>query len=667
VKVPDPFRWLPLLLVLAACGSDGVPVTAWSRDGHAVTLPGNAWFGDLPRASSYTLHASVHLPSVDVDQPHTLSFECFHGALQLRAGGVEIPDVGDVAVGEHRFLIGTDHARDGTLELDLLVKGDPLSVGFGVAPRLASGLITEPSGTARFNRQASIVDLALIAIFALLSGLSYMLDRRRVADGAFAIGVLVSSVAPLAYLGLVAPFGRFGLAIIGASICGANLAVIYFLHASFELGPKPRLLIRIYIATLLVAPLVPFSNTVLIAWNAVHFATDIMFLRHVIGGLWRAARGGPSRLDARLLIVMIVLMFAIAGPDLIGIMLGHSVLDGLHTLSLGAATFAVAQAIHLARDQVARQRALEQTGEELRRQVAERSRELHDALAKLARQPGALVADRTIDDRYRVVKKIGAGGMGAVYEVERISDGKRFALKTLRGQADTDLMARFAREAQIAADISHPNLVPVLDVGISDGALFLVMPLVGGGSLEQARSKFGMAQWAKPLLVQIAEGLAALHARDIVHRDLKPGNVLLVGSTAQIADFGLAAVGGGVVDAAGDTLASGDPLADTAAPASPLTQRGDIFGTPAYMAPELAAGTKDARPSSDIFAFGVIAVEMLTGRSAFAEPPVMARLHGRAIAAPVVDGVPPIIARCLDLDPTLRPTAGELAAALRAP
>jgi serine/threonine-protein kinase len=415
---------------------------------------------------------------------------------------------------------------------------------------------------------------------------------------------------------------------------------------------------------LIVAPAVAYSKIIGVTWNAVHFASDILFLRHVIGGLWRASRTGPRKLDARLLILMITVMFAIAGPDVLGLVLGHSVFMGLHTLSLGAASFAIAQAIHLARDQVARQRTLEQTSEELRRQVAERSRELHDALAKLGRTSNALVADRTIDNRYRVIKKIGAGGMGAVYEVERLSDAKHFALKTLRGHADTELMARFAREAQIAADISHPNLVPVLDVGISDGSLFLVMPLVEGGSLEQARTKFGTAAWAKPLLAQIAEGLAALHAREIVHRDLKPGNVLLVGTTAQIADFGLAAIG---VDTAGDTLPSSDALADTAAPISPLTQRGDIFGTPGYMAPELAAGTKDARPSSDIFAFGVIAVEMLTAKPAFEEPPVMARLHGRAIApSPAVETVPPIIARCLDLDPTKRPHASELATALRA-
>ena len=209
-------------------------------------------------------------------------------------------------------------------------------------------------------------------------------------------------------------------------------------------------------------------------------------------------------------------------------------------LPLGAIAFTVAQALHLAREQNSRQRTLERTAEELRRQVAERSRELAEALAKLAAQPvKPLDTDRTIDGRYRVLKKLGAGGMGAVYEVERLADHQRFALKTLRGRSDPDAMARFAREAQIAAQIDHPNLVPVIDVGIADGQLFLVMPIVTGGSLEHARREFGNAVWAKPLLRQIAEGLAALHAREIVHRDLKPANILVATDQVRIADLAL--------------------------------------------------------------------------------------------------------------------------------
>jgi hypothetical protein len=307
-----------------------------------------------------------------------------------------------------------------------------------------------------------------------------------------------------------------------------------------------------------------------------------------------------------------------------------------------------------------RERELDRVNEEVRRQVAERSRELSETLGRLSQAPVAIEADRTIDGRYRVVRRLGVGGMGAVYEVERAADHRRLALKTLRGRANPDRLARFAREAQIAAQLDHPNLVPVLDVGIADGVLFLVMPLIGGGSLEQQRARFGDAGWAAPLLARIAAGLAALHERGILHRDLKPGNILMADGVPQIADFGLSSLR---VDPTGDTLASPDPRADTAAP---LTRAGDLMGTPAYMAPELVAGASAASPASDVFAFGVIAYELMCGRAPFAEPIVFARAEGRAVEMPSLDGVGAPIARALDLDPAKRPSAVELAAEMRA-
>src|SRR5205085_5504290 len=103
-----------------------------------------------------------------------------------------------------------------------------------------------------------------------------------------------------------------------------------------------------------------------------------------------------------------------------------------------------------------------------------------------------------------------------------------------------DRMNRFATEAKIVAAIDHTNLVPVIDIGFSGNDMFIVMPLVEGGSLEQVRGRFGDPAWALPLLAQIASGLAALHARGIVHRALRPSNVLLARGTARITDIGLA-------------------------------------------------------------------------------------------------------------------------------
>ncbi len=319
------------------------------------------------------------------------------------------------------------------------------------------------------------------------------------------------------------------------------------------------------------------------------------------------------------------------------------------------------QLIDRERDRAAelRERELERVSEEVRRQVAERSRELSEALGKLSHGRVAVEAERMIDGRYRIVRRLGAGGMGVVYEVERSGDQRRLALKTLRGRASPDTMARLAREAHIAAQLDHPNLVPVLDIGIADGGLFLVMPLIGGGSLEQQRARFGDALWATPLLGSIVAGLAALHERGILHRDLKPGNILLADGVPAIADFGLASVS---IDPHADTLASSAAHADTAAP---LTRAGDLMGTPAYMAPELAAGASSASPASDVFAFGVIAHELLLGCRPFAEPVVFARAEGRVVPPLKLDGIPDLVARSLELEPAKRPTAVELATALR--
>ena len=192
---------------------------------------------------------------------------------------------------------------------------------------------------------------------------------------------------------------------------------------------------------------------------------------------------------------------------------------------------------------------LETLNEELRRQIAERSREIAELLGRTAYHGLEDVAPGTIfDGRYRVVRALGAGGMGAVHEVERQSDGRRFALKVLAAGGSPSMAARFAREAEIAAKLRHPHLVTIVDFGVSSSStMFLVMELVEGHSIEAERQRFGDASWALPLLAQIADGLEELHARSIVHRDLKPANVLLQVARrdtplARIADFGLSRV-----------------------------------------------------------------------------------------------------------------------------
>ncbi len=298
---------------------------------------------------------------------------------------------------------------------------------------------------------------------------------------------------------------------------------------------------------------------------------------------------------------------------------------------------------------------------ELAHQVAERSRELGAALSR----PDAPRTGRAsrFGDRYEVLRPLGEGGMGAVFEVERKTDGRRLALKVIAGQVSREHAARFAREAEIGARVRDPHLVSIVDVGMAEGSPFLVMELVTGGTLESRRERFGDPTWAVPVLRDVAAGLAALHDAGIVHRDLKPANVLLDASgRAKVADFGIARVG-----FAG---ASVDPSAATAA-AGGLTGTGAWVGTPLYMAPESSRGGRESAPPADVFAFGLLAYELITRERPFATPAVLLALADQPLPPPadlrsglVEDRARSVIPRCLARDPADRPTIREIRTAL---
>jgi hypothetical protein len=297
---------------------------------------------------------------------------------------------------------------------------------------------------------------------------------------------------------------------------------------------------------------------------------------------------------------------------------------------------------------------------EVSHQVAERSRELGQALVRGADtvQVSLPTVGETFHTRYHVVRQLGAGGMGAVFEVERITDQKRFALKVLTGVVSAAEAARFAREAEIGALIHDANLVSIVDVGVTNGTPFLVMEMASDGSLEDCRSRFGDTAWALPILKQIARGLDALHKSGIIHRDLKPANVLMDGTTIRISDFGISRL---------ETSSSGaDAMAATI---DALTRTGILLGTPQYMAPEAARGGRNIQPSADVFAFGIIAYELLTKRTPFAIPPVLLAVAQQQL--PAVDLVGGIDARaaaairaCVAEDAVARPSAAAIVEAL---
>ena len=220
---------------------------------------------------------------------------------------------------------------------------------------------------------------------------------------------------------------------------------------------------------------------------------------------------------------------------------------------------------------------------------------------------------------YRIVRKLGEGGMGVVYAAEDERLRREVAIKTIRAASDSSARERFFREARAAASLSHPNVCQLFDIGETEGRPFLVMELLEGEALSDAlrRGALPTAE-ALPIALGILTALEALHARGFVHRDLKPSNVFLTKHGVKLLDFGLAreakpmAIGSDAT-----TLQPGD---------APLTVTGMIVGTPRYMAPEqLLSAPVDER--TDLFAAGTMLFEMVSGKPAFHDENAMRLYH----------------------------------------
>jgi serine/threonine-protein kinase len=213
-----------------------------------------------------------------------------------------------------------------------------------------------------------------------------------------------------------------------------------------------------------------------------------------------------------------------------------------------------------------------------------------------------------LSERYRIVRKIGEGGMGAVYQAEHALIEKRLALKVLFPELTrrTDLVARFLQEAKSASRIGHENVIDISDFGQSpEGLVYIAMEYLEGQDLGYMMKATGPLPWARarPILMQIAKALRAAHEHGIIHRDMKPENVFLIQRDGRpdfvkVLDFGIAKS----VNETGD--------------GPRLTQAGMIFGTPEYMSPEQAQGqTPDHRV--DIYALGCVMYHLLTGHVPF--------------------------------------------------
>jgi len=219
--------------------------------------------------------------------------------------------------------------------------------------------------------------------------------------------------------------------------------------------------------------------------------------------------------------------------------------------------------------------------------------------------------------RYRVLSKLGGGGMGVVYEAEDLELGRRVALKFLPDEveAGSKALERFRREARAASALNHPGICVLHDIDEHEGRPFLVLERLEGHTLAELLHDGPLpVERVVELCDQIADALDAAHRAGIVHRDLKPANLFVTQrGQVKILDFGLARIATGSADSTG----SGTP-ADAPTIVDPrLTETGAVVGTVAYMSPEQARGQMlDAR--SDLFSLGIVLYEATTGRLPFA-------------------------------------------------
>ncbi len=263
--------------------------------------------------------------------------------------------------------------------------------------------------------------------------------------------------------------------------------------------------------------------------------------------------------------------------------------------------------------------------------------------------PGAveLVPGAVLTGRFRIVAKLGEGGMGEVYRAEDLKLGQAVALKflTRRGASDPAHRRRLLAEVRLGRQVSHPGVCRLYDIVELGERVFVVMEYVDGEDLASLLRRIGRLPPDKGLAVarELCAGLAAIHDQGIVHRDLKPGNIMIDASgRARITDFGLASeLGGGA---------------------------GERSGTPAYMAPEQGRG-EPTSPASDVYALGLVVYEILTGRRLFSGGTQEVReARTRPLSLPTASGVEadvrPVIERCLALDPRARPRDARAVLAL---
>ena len=521
-----------LSLVLAVTGCAGVPeetlrLSQWAaelpgrHDPTPVTLPTHL-DRSLPRGpAEYVLRTTVEVPARMRGLPLTLAIAHMPAVATLRVNGNQAVPVGASlldsyrATGPLRWRIPEDASRQGKLDLELHVSHRFMrSAWIDSVPELT----VHPLGGAglaavhSFNTVSAIGALAAALFVTFFYAVLFvsLRDTRRASYGWFALGAICGLPYPAFILGLTQPIlGVYEFPFMTVALILGSIAAMGFSRAYVGAPPPSRAWFGVFLAAVLASVVArnPFVSILVMGplVVAVTFASSIAQLAFIV----RLRRETPRPPTMIYLIAFAWPATVLLGlPDMMAWLGQGEPTGGIRTACLGIMGISLYQAVALSREHLlslkradelnvelgervrliqAKHREVELLNDELRRQIAARSRDLAEKLSRMEDeellQPlQPLEKGEVVENRYRVLKELGSGGMGTVYEVERVTDGKHLALKALAGGGDAQARARFAREAQIVANVNHPNVVSIVDVDVAkSGFIFLVMELVPVG------------------------------------------------------------------------------------------------------------------------------------------------------------------------------------------
>ncbi len=685
----------------------------------AVTLPAQLPLttADGSRPESYRLRQRVELPPAWRGKRLTLAFVKLAAPARLRVNGVEAAAIAKDRWADYReafpqrWTITAQQSTSGSLALDLTLKNTWAQSGWLDVP---ARLSPTPAGAARllrifeWNRITSVMGLAATTISALIYLFIFAWNRKKRDTGWYVLEAICGGLYPALNLNLLQPLvGSWDVPLAALGVSTAGLAGVHMMHCLLKL-PRPH---WIWLAAWLVHVVLalvfhdPFRATFFVAATGglmLGAAACYQIYRYGVAALRQRQPGALA------LSVGWLAMLLLGGVDILGWMGLGAVFGGWQGAGAGIFTIALAQSLNLSRDHIralkeadslteelskriaaleASNREIKGLNQELRHQVGVRSHDLAQNLANASSAPlpddSMISVGDVISERYRIDSVLGSGGMGVVYKALRLTDQRRCALKVIKHRPSTEDLARLSREAMVLSQIEHPNIIEVLDINVSNsGKLYIVMEFGDGEQLGKMSERFGEAGWALPVLAQTADALQAIHAEEVIHRDLKPGNILHAykddGSPwVKVVDFGLA----GLIDANESAVlqlaTTLNVFSDTKPPKGvSLTQTGAIIGTPLYMAPELVSGSKEVGPPADIFAFGVVAYEILGKMRPFAEVPLVSVVRGHPVepqehlsqlCADLRPDVAEMVMQCLSVDPHERPPAKKIVALLQQP